>query len=259
MASLGDYLSQLATAPAQARAQQTIAQGNINAAKTADPLIQNAWTAQSGMYGPEANELATGMNNLNSAASDTYWSSDPSSFNADGSGGGNSSYDSKISDYLNPQMQFTMNRGVNALDSSAAASGELFSTGHGNEINNYAQGVALGGYQDAFNNKQTTRNNAYQQYSDFIKNQQARRQGQVNNAVTQTGIGQEGTNNLSNQRTAYDSANIQNKMDQVTTQYAKTANQQQNANNGEGAALGAIGAAAAAGGQAAASYYGAGG
>ena len=242
---IGNFLSDLANAPAKRRAEQTLAQGQINAVESARPMIGEAWNAQQGMWQPTANELQTGTQNLNQAVGQDYWSQDPSKFNFQG----------QIEDYLDPSMQFRMNRGVGALDASASAQGGLFSSGHGNEVTDYAQGLASEEYGKAFDKMQTSRNNAYQQYTDFLQNQQARRQGQVSNALSQTNVGMQGTENLSNQRTAYDTSNIANRMDKINAYAGKQANQQQNANLGLSSGLGALGSVADAGIKAATAYY----
>lgn len=53
-----------------------------------------------------------------------------------------------------PQYQFTEQQGIQGLDQSAAASGNLLSGGHIKDILNYSQGLASEQYQNIFNNLQ---------------------------------------------------------------------------------------------------------
>ena len=246
---LGDYLSGIVGADSTRRAQQTAAQGQIDAITGAQGGISDAWNAQQGMWSPIASNAGSAIDKYSQAANSDYWKQDPEKFQFNGD----------IKDYLDPSMDFRMQRGTGALDASAAAQGGLFSSGHGMAVQDYAQNLASTEYGKAFDRMQTTRNNAYQQYSDFLQNQQARRTGQLNAYKGQADIGMQGLSNLSQQRGNYDQSNIQNRMDLVNAYAGKEANRQGNENLGWQNAAGALGSGVDMGAQAGAAYLGAGG
>ena len=249
--AIGQYLADIENAPAQRRAQQTAAQGKIDAANGASPDIQNAWKAQQDIWAPQVGMSQTALQNMQGMADD-YFSKDPEKFDDSAYSG-----DAALKKYLDPSMDFRMQRGVGALDASAAAQGGLFSSGHGQAVQDYAQGLASTEYSKANDRMMQQRNNAYQQYSDFLQNQQARRNGLMNVYGQQLSAGQNAMSNLSAQRGNYDQANIQNRQDIVNAYAEKEANRQNNANSGSAAVLGLLGSSLDLGANAAGSYYGA--
>jgi hypothetical protein len=248
---IGQYAADLVNAPAQRRAGQTAAQGKIDAVNSATPLIQNALDSQKGIWGQTAGLTDSALSSMEQANQD-YWSKDPSKFDDSAYTG-----DAALQKYLDPSMAFRMQRGVGALDASAAAQGGLFSSGHGNEVTDYAQGLASTEYGKANDRMMQARNNAYQQYDDFLKNQQSKRQGQMDMYGKQLSTGMQGKQNLSEQQGNFDTANIQNRMDSVNAYAEKEANRQANANSSQAAAWGLGGSLLDTGAQAAGSYYGA--
>lgn len=72
-----------------------------------------------------------------------------------------SNYITNPSAYLNPSMDFTMKQGMNALQNSAAAQGNLLSGQTLKGIEDYAQGLAGTNWQNAFNNAQNDANRLY--------------------------------------------------------------------------------------------------
>lgn len=83
-----------------------------------------------------------------------------------------------------PGYQFTLQQGLNAIQSSAAASGGLLTGGTMKALNNYAQGVASTNYQQTYNNAFSNYLQNYQQFQQNQLNQYQRLMGTV-------GIGQQ--------------------------------------------------------------------
>lgn len=79
-------------------------------------------------------------------------------------GVGNNSYSAPLTDpsaYLDPSMAFTMKQGMDALQNSAAASGNLLSGKTLKDITNYSQGLASTNWQNAMQNAMTDTNRRY--------------------------------------------------------------------------------------------------
>lgn len=72
-----------------------------------------------------------------------------------------SNYITNPSAYLDPSMAFTMKQGMDQLQNSAAAQGNLLSGQTLKGIENYAQGLAGTNWQNAFNNAQADANRLY--------------------------------------------------------------------------------------------------
>lgn len=79
-------------------------------------------------------------------------------------GVGSNTYSNPLTDvsaYLDPSMQFTMQQGMNALQNSAAASGNLLSGQTLKDITNYSQGLAGTNWQNAYQNALADTNRRY--------------------------------------------------------------------------------------------------
>lgn len=85
-----------------------------------------------------------------------------------------------------PGYQFALQQGLNAVQSGAAAQGNLLSGGTMKALNNYAQGMASTNYQQVYNN---AFNQYLQNYGQFQQNQA----NQYNRLMGLTGIGQNAT------------------------------------------------------------------
>jgi hypothetical protein len=72
-----------------------------------------------------------------------------------------STYITNPSAYLNPDMQFQMDQGMNQLKNAAGAQGNLLSGQTLKAITGYSQGLAGQDWQQAFNNSQTDANRLY--------------------------------------------------------------------------------------------------
>lgn len=81
-----------------------------------------------------------------------------------------------------PGYQFQLQQGLNAMQNSAAAKGNLLSGGTMKQLNNYAQGVASTNYQQTYNN---AFQNYLQNYGQFQTNQA----NSYNRLMGLTGIG----------------------------------------------------------------------
>lgn len=88
-----------------------------------------------------------------------------------------------------PGYQFALEQGLNAVQSSAAAQGNLLSGGTMKALNNYAQGMASTNYQQTYNNAFNQYLQNYNQFQTSQANQYARLMGL-------TGIGQSATGAL---------------------------------------------------------------
>ena len=85
--------------------------------------------------------------------------------------------------YQSPDYQFALDQGMKGLDRSAAARGRLYSGGYGQDLTNYAQGMATQNYGNYYNRLaglsgtgQTTATNLGslgQNYANAYSNQQA--------------------------------------------------------------------------------------
>jgi len=87
-----------------------------------------------------------------------------------------------------PNYQFMLDQGLQTLQSSAAARGGLLTGQGAKDINNYAQNVAQGGYQQAYNNYTNNQNLLYNKLNGISTLGQ-------NSA---TGVGAQGTQVSSN-------------------------------------------------------------
>lgn len=88
-----------------------------------------------------------------------------------------------------PGYQFALQQGLNAVQSSAAAQGNLLSGGTMKALNNYAQGMASTNYQQTYNNAFNQYLQNYNQFQTNQANQYARLMGL-------TGVGQQATSGL---------------------------------------------------------------
>ena len=201
----------------QQKSASALAQGNVDAVNAASQPIQDAWKTQQGYFQPIADKATGAYQNYSDAVNDPYFKSDPTKFDDSKYQMGN------INEYLDPSMKFRMGQGVAGLDASAAAQGGLFSSGQGRGVTAFAQGLGSEEYGKAFDKMQGLRNNAYQQYGDFLNNQFNRRQARVSGTAGAAGMAMSGLQDLSQQRTAYDQSNIQNLMDQKTAGAQQTA------------------------------------
>jgi len=95
-----------------------------------------------------------------------------------------------IAQYMNPAMAFQMQQGVGAMDASAAAKGNLFAGGYGKELQNYGQQLGQTAYQNAFQNMTSSKNQAYQVYSDRLKNLMGAREQQLGALGNLVGVGE---------------------------------------------------------------------
>jgi len=82
-----------------------------------------------------------------------------------------------------------LQQGLNAMQGSAAARGNLLTGGTMKDLNNYAQGMASTNYQQTYNN---AFQNYLQNYGQFQQNQQ----NQYNRLMGMAGIGETGTGQL---------------------------------------------------------------
>lgn len=85
-----------------------------------------------------------------------------------------------------PEYKFALEQGTHALDSSAAARGNLFSGTQGTALQNYGQGLASNQYQNAFSNALSTYGT---NFNTFNTNQQ----NQYNRLAGLAGIGESAT------------------------------------------------------------------
>ncbi|MDE2098401.1 MAG: hypothetical protein KGL39_14200 [Patescibacteria group bacterium] len=90
-----------------------------------------------------------------------------------------------------PGYQFQLDQGLQAIQRSAAAQGNLLTGGTSKDLNNYAQGMASTNYQQAYNNAL----NQYQQNYNIFQNNQS---NQWNKLAALSGIGQTSASQLSN-------------------------------------------------------------
>lgn len=101
-----------------------------------------------------------------------------------------------------PGYQFAQQEGLNALQRSAAAKGDLLTGGTLKDITNYGQGLADTNYQQAYNNAFNNYTAQYNQYQQAQANQ-------FNRTATQAGLGQTATGQL-NQAAQQAASNVGN-------------------------------------------------
>jgi hypothetical protein len=102
-----------------------------------------------------------------------------------------------------PGYQFQLQQGEQAIQRSAAAQGGLLSGGTAKALNNYAQGVASGNYQQVYNN-------AFQQYQQQYGQFQQNQANQYNRLANLAGFGQVSAGSLGaqGQQAAQNTGNI---------------------------------------------------
>ena len=171
----------------------------LNSLQGLTPMIQSQLQTQQGLYGNYGQEAQSAQDSATGAANDQYYNQTAQQFKPE----------TNVQSYLNPQIGYQMQQATRGLDSSAAASGGLFSSGHAALVNSQNQGLANQNYQQAFNNMQSMNTLNSGNYENILNNSLQRRQQRnsmltSNVASTQAGLGQ-----LSNAQNTY-SNNMQN-------------------------------------------------
>jgi len=190
-----------------------LATGDLSAYRAATPMIQSAYDAQQTMWSPYTQNSSADMQAYRDASTDDYWSQDPAKFQ----------FGKTVEDYIDPALDYRIQQGVRGMDASAASQGGLFSSGHGRDITAYGQEEASKEKVAAGQRFSTERNQAYQEYSDFLANQQARRQGRLSATQGLASMGMQGVQNLSQQRGNYDTSMIANSTDIARAKAAQSA------------------------------------
>ena len=213
-------LSQTIGAHDENRANLASAQGNINAAKRARPLINDAWNAQNSYWGSFAGAAPQAFNQYQDLANDPYWSTDPVAFN----------FGKTEQDYIDPALEYRIAQGVRGLDASAAAQGGLFSSGQGRDVTAFAQDEASKEMEAASGRFRQDRAQAYGEYSGMLAERQNRRAQQAGIMGNVASMGMQGLGNLSDQRANYDQSMIGNTQDLALAQGQANAARKANSN-----------------------------
>ena len=143
---VGSYLSSQNSADAS----QNAANAQINAANQSNATLQNIYDQTNQNLKPW---MTVGGNALNQLATlngigDYTASGQPGQpgYAAPGTSGAQGSATGQAPDYSaffnSPDYQFALQQGMKSLDASAAARGRLYAGGYGQDLTNYAQGMA---------------------------------------------------------------------------------------------------------------------
>lgn len=160
-------------------------------------LITKSLESQQGIVGP-ASGYQKMVSDYSGAANDPYWTKDQDKYQ----------FETDVSKYLDPSLNYRIQQGTRGLDASAAAQGGLYSSGHGTAVNAAAQGLASTEYANAFGRMQDVNKQGYQQYSDLMNNL-LQRQTQRSNILGNTAqIGMQGLNMSSNVQGSADTARM---------------------------------------------------
>ena len=204
----------------QNRANMALARSQLAGTKAVQPMINDAWNAQNGYWGAFAGAAPEAFNNYMNAANDPYWTTDPQAF----------TYDKTVNDFIDPALNYRIDQGVRGLDASAAAQGNLFSSGHGRDVVAFGQDEASKEIQAATDRFNNSRAQAYSEFSNMLTERQNRRAQQANILGNVAGMGMQGLRNLSDARTNFDTSRINNTMDMYTAQGNYNAAKKANSN-----------------------------
>ena len=108
------------------------------------------------------------------------------------------SYNKTTQDFMDPNVQWNIQQGTNALDASAAARGGLFSGGHGVGVQSFAQNNANQAFGNAQRAQQSDQSQAYKQYYDSLNLAQQARQQQMGQLQTIMNMGYNSTGQAAN-------------------------------------------------------------
>lgn len=200
MSIVGDIVGGILGANAAGDAASVEQKG---AKQAQDLLLKNQQGAQdfqnSVWSGTRANEqpfLQAGQTSVNNLAT---LANNPNTFNY-----GPTFQAPTAADVANtPGYQFQLQQGIDALDKSAAAKGNLFSGGHGTDLENYAQGLANTTYNDRYNQALQTYMTNYGVWNQGLQN----RLGALG-SLTGTGLSSAGQLGALGQSAAGNMANI---------------------------------------------------
>jgi hypothetical protein len=190
-----------------------LAAGDLAAYQGAGKDIDAAWQYQQDLWNPLVKNASGDIDAYRAAANDPFWTQDPEKFK----------FDKTAQDYIDPALQYRIQQGVRGLDASAASQGGLFSSGQGRDVVAYGQEQASQEAVKAQERYRQDRGQAYQEYSDYLNNQQQRRTSRLSAQQGLANFGMQGIQGMSTQRGNYDTSRIQNNIDINKTQGAITA------------------------------------